>query len=396
MPGEELTIEELLKVPIELPENPFWEVFKRFGRDEAIAAVINVAGTAGIDLATDSAWFNSLAGVGSRRAKDIAVSLGGPIVEKAGFFPGHFRDAYKEWKSTPEDERDELSTYFKQAVRGGGKSLLEDILVHDPVYIGLMMGGLHLWPETPAAILSLASFAVAVGIVSVGEVGVTELLYRRYKKALRKKGFGTEKYYESRFLIGKDTPQDELLADLIQRYGLGEPKTGRYHDRYFKDKLPVYNGRHARVRLRQRDREDGSQSQSAQIIYKKASEMAMKHPEQFRFFPQWKEKLYFGLEGDMPWNIDDIEDPRVRRVLKRTLASDEHRDIEFERTVAHDPESLFVSTDRVHNGDRPFYVAEIKVYKNTELLKDAMRYIMRTYPVVQTTHGKFSLSALGQ
>ena len=41
-------LEELLTTPIELPENPYWEVFKRFGKDEFIALIINALGTAGM------------------------------------------------------------------------------------------------------------------------------------------------------------------------------------------------------------------------------------------------------------------------------------------------------------------------------------------------------------
>lgn len=108
------------EVPIRMPGNPFWNVFKRFGRDEAISMVINVAGTAIVNMASTST---------------TVLSLTGPIVEKIGFFPAHIYESIKIYKTTPTNKRKSYGHYLKKAFKGGFTSLAEDILVHDPVYI---------------------------------------------------------------------------------------------------------------------------------------------------------------------------------------------------------------------------------------------------------------------
>jgi len=62
--------------PIMLPGSPFWSVFRRFGRDELIAMIINVIGTAIVNFFI---------------AIPLILSIAGPILEKIGFFPAHLR-----------------------------------------------------------------------------------------------------------------------------------------------------------------------------------------------------------------------------------------------------------------------------------------------------------------
>ncbi len=344
-----------------------------------------------MDLFIDSDLVNALGGPVSRRSRDLILSTTGPVVEKAGFFPAHIKDAWAEYKAAPKEEQDGFTTYLKGGLKRGGKSLLEDILIHDPLYVAMMMGGLHLWPGTPPVILSVSSFIAAVGIVAVAEVTATEALYHRFKRNLKKRNFGTEKYLESRFLISKEKDPQAIIDTFMEvdEFGLSEQRTAHYHDRYLDTSLPIYNGRTPRLRIRRRDREEGGHIQTAQIIYKKATELAQKNPEQFRYFPQEKQKLYFMLDQEMPESLEEIEDPQARRILQRAQASERTADIEFERTVANNPETLLISTDKVHQGNsRLFYVAEVKVYKDTGLLRKAMRLIMNKFPVVQTTYGK--------
>ena len=70
--------EELQEI-IKLPGSPFWNVFKRFGRDEIIALFVNVLGT-------------SIAGIWI--FNNLLLSIIGPVIEKIGFFPGHFHEVY--------------------------------------------------------------------------------------------------------------------------------------------------------------------------------------------------------------------------------------------------------------------------------------------------------------
>jgi len=209
----DLLPKKLADAPIIVPGSPFWNVFKRFGRDESIAMIINVIGTAIVSFFFNAAWI---------------ISLAGPIVEKIGFFPAHFKEALDVYKTTPKEKRKGINHYFKRAMKGGSVSLLEDILVHDPIYILLMFLGLSLYTGTPAWLLSAASFIIAVFAVSGLEVGVTELRYKRYKNKLKKLGFEYEKYYESRFFISKEKDPKEVMQSLMKKFELTTLKKRNY------------------------------------------------------------------------------------------------------------------------------------------------------------------------
>ena len=67
--------EKLESTPIVLPKSAFWEVFKRFGRDESISLVINVAATAVIAWFVNAPAIVTLIGPISRRLKDIIENV---------------------------------------------------------------------------------------------------------------------------------------------------------------------------------------------------------------------------------------------------------------------------------------------------------------------------------
>jgi hypothetical protein len=66
-----------------LPQSPFWKVFKRFGRDELIFLIFNVTGTILIaNIVKNNPHF-------SFGFKTFLIAIGGPIIEKIGFYPYH-------------------------------------------------------------------------------------------------------------------------------------------------------------------------------------------------------------------------------------------------------------------------------------------------------------------
>lgn len=375
----------LTQQSISVPPSPFWDVFKRFGRDEAIAMLINVSGTAGIDHLASSLLSLSPA---TQRA---LLSVAGPVIEKVGFFPAHFKEAWDVYKTTPASEREPLNNYFSRAVKGGSKSLLEDVLVHDPFYIAFMYGGMSLSPETPAWAMATGSFLAAVFAVAGLEVGYNELSYWNYKRKLKKAGFEEENYLESRFYVDANENPERVLTRLRAEFGLGEACTLHYQDRYFKNKLASFSGRVPKLRLRYRETEKGGTLQTAQITYTRVTPFAHKNPEQFNFFPQRKDKIYLMLnEPEQLSHCGEIESEPARQMLEAVQLSPEAREVRFERTYAHNAE-LLVSTDRVATENRPFYLVELKTYTDADLLRQAMRYVMLKFPVVQTTHGKAEL-----
>ncbi|MEK6846381.1 MAG: hypothetical protein AABY26_06480, partial [Nanoarchaeota archaeon] len=350
-----------------------------------IAMLINVSGTAGIEYLTNS-W--ALFSPANQRA---LLSIAGPVIEKVGFFPAHFKEAWDIYKTTPVSGREPLGNYFSRAVKGGSKSLLEDVLVHDPFYIAFMYGGMTLSPETPAWAMATGSFLTAVFAVAGLEVGYNELSYWNYKRKLKKVGFEEENYLESRFYIDANENPENLLTQLRTEFGLGEACTLQYQDRYFKNQLASFSGRVPKLRLRYRETEKGGTLQTAQITYTRVTPLAHKNPEQFNFFPQRKDKIYLQLnEQKQLSHCGEVESESARQMLEAVQLSPEAREINFERTYAHNTE-LLVSTDKVATENRPFYLVELKTYTDADLLRQAMRYVMLKFPVIQTTHGKAEL-----
>ena len=372
----DLIPKKLADAPIKVPGSPFWNVFKRFGRDESIAMFINVIGTAIISIFFSAAWI---------------LSLAGPVIEKIGFFPAHFKEALDIYKTTPKEKRKGINFYFKKAMKNGSVSLLEDILVHDPIYILLMFLGLSVYAGTPPWLLSAASFIIAVFAVSGLEVGATELRYKKYKRKLKKLGFDYERYYESRFFISKEKKPKEVVESLMKKFELTILKKRNYHDLYLDNNLKHFSGRSPRLRLRKRTHENkeefypGNQEwmQTLQVVYTRAGERSRGILDQHRYFPICKEKLYYFLEGNMPKSFNEIKSSNAKKTLK---SKEILREINFQRISANN-DHLLISVDNI-NENSSYYVLELKVYQDVKLLMKAMRFVMREFPVVQTTHSK--------
>jgi len=377
----------LSQQPIHIPQNPFYEVLTRFGKDEAMAMLVNVVGTAGLAWAMEQGMGASL----SKNDRDVVLAATGPVIEKVGFFPAHLKEAWEVYKTTPQDEREAFSYYVKKGLKEGSKSLLEDVLIHDPMYGLLMYKGLQMYPQTPAWMMATLSFVAAVFAVAGLEVGYNELQYVREKHKWKKAGFGEESYYEARFLMSSEQKKENFLFQMERDFSLSETMVGKYHDVYIPHTLPTYSGRNARLRLRQRVLEaEGRDVKTAQIVYTRAAEMATKTQEQFRYFLSRKDKLYLKLEGEMPSTIEELANVDVRAKLQAVRAEGGTEIIDFERTVARTERGLLVAVDMIE-GDSPFYIVELKVHKDTQLLQHAMRYVMLEFPVLHTTQTKYEL-----
>ncbi len=354
-----MTIEiekKLAREPIMLPPNPIWEVAKVFGRDELIALIVSTVGTAII---------------GGLIFNPLILAITGPVIEKIGFFIGHIKEP--------------------SGFKNGLKSLLKDVFVHDPVYVLLMYWGLKTY-SVPAWILAISSFVVALAVVAIGEVLVTELRYylhiRRYKRA----GFQLESYFESRFYINKVDPES-FLADFGAQFGLTKRESAKYRDLYFEDKLKNYNGRIPVFRLRQREG-NGNNNQTLQIVYTKAAEMPNRQPGQFNYYPAKKDKIWIRLSQPMPWKVEDIVDERLRNIAGK-ISGEPITEICFTREAIRNPNNLLVSVDQIETGSAsPLSIIEIKARTDKEskkLLVKAMRHVMLKYEVIQTTHSKSAL-----
>jgi len=252
--------------------------------------------------------------------------------------------------------------------------------------------GLTIYSGTPVWILAVLSFVIAVVIVSALEVGFNELMFKYLKIKLKRAGFEIEKYYEARFYVEAKTPPDEMIKDMMKYFNLKSTSYHEYIDRYFYTNLPSYSGRIPKLRMRKRDKKEGGFMQTAQIVYTRAAEISKRGLSQYRFFPLYKEKIYAFFDQEMPETIDEIQNENIRKVFTKYSNSVESEKICFQRALAYDPETLLISVDYIHEGtEKDFYLVELKAYKDKILLKNAMKYVMNKFSVVQTTHGKYDL-----
>ncbi len=369
--------------PIRLPGSPFWNVFRRFGRDETIALVINVCGTAVMSCFTTSIFL---------------LSIAGPIVEKIGFFPAHFYEAFTVYKTTPRERRKKLRIYFGKACKNGAVSLTEDILIHDPLYV-LLFALVLAYPGVPPWLLAGFSFVVAMVAVTFLEVAFVEAGYRFFQRRLRRCGFELESYYESRFLVKADNEEmGRLVQKLSAEFHLSFIEDKSYQDLYFEHKLIGYSGRRPVLRLRERtlgpsdvrwinshpERDAEQFLRTAQIVYSRANEANRNHLDQYRFFVIRKEKFYLLLNAPMPDAIEGVSGCDLRKVARSGTAI---KEVRFRRTVLKNGEvDLVVAIDRSRKNN--FCLVELKTFKDITLLLRVMRLIMLESSAVQMTAQK--------
>ncbi len=367
---------QLYEKPILISGNPFWNIFKRFGKDESIALVINVFATilakAFIPI-------------------PIILSIAGPIIEKIGFFPAHFYEASKIYKTTNQKQRKKRKYYFKKAIKRGSKSLIEDILIHDPVYILLMLVGLKIYPATPVWILSIMSFIIAVFAVSGIELLITEISYWNLKRKMKKIGFGVEKFMEARFLIESKQNSKKLIEKISKQFNLKNLEKINYEDSYLKNGFPEYSGRAPKVRLRNREIANTKKMmKTIQVVYTKATEFNEQKYEQYRYFPIKKEKIYYLLKEKMPKSLKEIGNKKLTSFLERNKTKQIEEKIHFTRMYSHNKE-LLITLDKI-SSEKKFYILELKTHTNKNILLKAMRFVMKEFPVVQTTKNKFEIN----
>jgi len=385
---------------IHLPVNPLWKVCKTFGTDELISLVANFLATIWFTyyLATESGM-SFLLSVGL--SVPAGLALAGPVLEKVGFFPMHFWEAWTDYRTTPLEDRKSRGSYLSGALKGGSVSMIEDILIHDPFYFGLMYFGLRTFAGTPPWILCLLSFGGAVLVVGFLEVGTKEVLHRNAKRKLKMCGFQLEKYYEARFCYSDETIAEKVFRSLAQKYVFSPPYVGtetskneakliNYHDRYFAERS-WWNSRTMLLRSRDRDDTEKGKMRSWQVVYTLINETWKQGADQYRYFVSLKEKMYYLAPEGLLHHPDQIADKKVRETVAAKVLNESPVDVRFERLVAQRFESLLVSFDRVH--EHSLYIIEIKARPDRkQTLKEAMRYAM-LQGGLQTTHGKYRLLA---
>jgi hypothetical protein len=354
--------------------SPIWIVLKRFGRDEFISLIFSIVSTVIISIFTPSI---------------LILSIGAPIIEKIGFFPGNFYDAYKNYKH--KTNKKSLSYHLNSGFKNSIKTLLEDLFLHDPIYIFLMYSLLSIYSK-PIWLITFFSFIVAVVIVSLIEASFVELNYFLFKYKLKKLHLKEKSYYEARFLILKDKALFPLFKKIINKLNLKHKQIINIKDIYFENKLKRYSDRNVVLRFSSYCEQNKNTDNSIQIIYSRSKEFydsSMKF-DQYRYFLISKTKLKYDIDNLSLNNLKSKNYNLYKFFKINTYNKKSHgsHSVTFNRTLFHNDE-LSLSIDECNN--KNFLTFEIKVFKDKKLLIEVMQYVMRYLPVFQTTESKLDM-----
>jgi len=370
------SLEELLgKNPINIPLNPFIDTGIRFGRDELSAMLWNTTSTA-LSSYILTKYFPDTDPI-------LINSIVGPVVEKVGLVGWYFKDIFKKG-----EENRSILNNFKQGFKESLPTLMEDILVHDPIYSSMLYFGQIQYRNTPVWILSLTVFVISVTLVACLEVLFEKLRYILFKKICFKNGFKEEKYLESHFYIPSYIDPRKLLRDVSKKFNLVPKEDIVYEDRYFSKKDKQFLRKNMYIRSRHRKR-DGKDFNTFQFVFTQAQKMKSSFGNSsYNYFPSKKTKLYYVLNSELE---DFLLLPQhIQNLMQRFHDMERPKYVRFKRSYAHDDE-LLISIDLCESENSSFRLVEVKVYKDEKVLEEAMTYILQNYPVEQTTYGKNSL-----
>ena len=381
------------------PANPFWEVFKTFGRDELTGGVVALASTAAIEGAFylhNTSQAVEVGASGFTTTQMWLLALAGPVLEKVGFFFWHIKEARDTYNNTPVLFRKNRSFYIAQALRGGGKTLMWDMLLHDPLYVVLMLVGMSVHPATPAWLLVPVAFGLAVVAVAFLEVAINELRYWVFQRRLANRRewderFELERYYDVRFYLDPSIDPEAAIATLRNRFLPDEEIRHRhYSDHYYPVELPEYNGRQGKLRVRCRGKsDDGHQKMiSIQYIYSRTTENEPKG--QYRFFPRLKDKHYCVREA---YSLEHTLSKGRKEACRYPSTGDadppQPVEIQFVRRMVYKRDTLYLAVDSINDS---YCVIEVKAYPDKlEALIEAMHFVMHHFPAMQTTDHKIDL-----
>ena len=288
-------------------------------------------------------------------------------------------------------EKQPFLTNLKEAAKGAGVDLLENVSVQDTTYMAAMAAFLASGSNETPFMLSLLSYGISIGAVSVADVGFNELRFLHYKKKLKKAAFMEDNYYEATFCIKNEMNPETLLDHMTREFKLCDAKHEQYHDKYIPTRLPTYNGRKPKLRFREIQKPSGNVAKLVQITYGKAIELLKRSRDQFRYYAQKKTKLAYNFEHEMPWEINAIENEAVKSIITKANQGKDSWEMTFKRNFVFNSDIL-CTTDKVFQAqERPFYVIEMKSRKNIHLLEEGMRFVMSNFPVIETTYDKLEL-----
>jgi hypothetical protein len=382
------TLEEVLKKPIRLPKNSFVEGFKRFMKYELIDFGVILSTTTALGYAID----HQLLGPLSKTTQDILLTGVGPVLGKIAFIGADTKDRMAHARSMTHKDKKPFFTDLKESMKSAGIDLLENVSVQDTTYMAAMAAFLGGGSKETPFMLSLLSYGISMGAVSIADLGLNDLRFKNYCRKLRKAGFIRDDYHEATFCIKKDMNQEKLLEQIANEFKLSDTKHERYHDKYLPTHLLAYNGKKPKLRFREIIKPDGTEVKMVQITYAKVKELLKKSQDQFRYFAQKKTKLAYRFEQEMPWEADAITNEAVRGIVRKANHGADRWEMKFKRNFAFNDDMLCSYDEVFQAQERPFYVIELKSRSNIHLLEEGMRFVMGNFPVIETTYEKLDLA----
>ena len=349
-----------------LPMNPLIKEAKDLWGAEMVAFGYNVLGTMFVNAFTQNT---------------AALALAWPVIEKIWFVIREYGKAIidhrKTWKPIPQ--------WFKENLSNGLKNLIVDILVHDSIYTSIMAYGISN-NILDAWILSIFSFFIALPPAILMKYSGNELLYYIQKNYTKLHGFEREKYYEARFILNNHHDPEDILTSIAKDFWLFNYNLSTYHDQYFDHTIPAFSDRMGTLKLRKiTDSATGNTASNLEIAHTLATKWALDKNNIFNFFYSSKEK----------WK-KDISTINQEQLLKKFpykhIIKNPSKEIIFDRQIFYDKE-LRITLDKIitPTNDQLKSVMELKVYKDTKYLMEAMQSIMKWGNVRVTTHGKNQL-----
>lgn len=267
----------------------------------------------------------------------------------------------------------------------GLHNLLIDIGIHDTIYTSLMAYGVshHIFD---AWILSIISFFVALPPAILVKYAGNELLHHLQKNYTKLHGFHREKYYEARFIVNQYHNPGVILQETAERFDLTGHDQNRYYDRYFNHRMPSFSDRNGTIKLREiTSLATDTTIQNLEIAHTLSTKKSLHKNSIQNFFYSSKEKGKKDLT-DMDFDLLSHKYP-YRGIIKSP-----GKEVVFDREAYYDKE-LRITLDHIiqPTHDQLRSVIELKVYKDTKYLMEAMKYIMSKGKVSLTTYGKNDL-----
>lgn len=339
---------------VQVQPNPIVHNTIELGLDEFFAFLLSTIGTIIVSYFSSTVWL---------------LSIVGPLSEKPGFFVRHGYHAYQAYKAKKGSFRYCLKRELKKACR----ILMVDILFHDSMYAilaAILLKATALHP----GFISVIAFCSAIPFAAAFQYAAEEGLHFLHKEVLRWQGLKWETYYESRFFFMGD--EKKVLDKVRKEFSLTKRQSGMYVDEYLGSEGWLAQNHEPFRRLRSL-RMDSRQYRNRLEIGFRVMKRVNPAASQYNYHFIKKEKGWYGVGGGKKPSWKEL--PRHLR----TRAKKVQKGVSFSRLTYHN-EELSVSVDRLKKASR-VKVIEVKVYKDVALLMQAMQFLNRLYPVVETT-----------